>query len=384
MVTNVKEGNPPRRLAWVLGALVFAAMFSIFSAESEAGTHWVGSCGATLMGDETYVLVEDIECDVFPAITVVGPAKLQLNGYSVSCLIEDEVPEHSIGILVEGHDGDVLGSGKTAPRLAANTVTGCETGVHVNGDGKHRVQGVTVTRSTDAAFLIESDENKIVGNIIRQNRIWNGPFPSVLLFPVEGSGFVVEGDENLLVANSAADVEGDYGDGVADPDAAYSIHGNWNVLEGNLANDNEAYGFLVAGSNNTLDGNSALKNLTDGFFIAADATKNVLKHNKGFENGDEPKDGDAASGFHVAGPGNTLEENLAMRNGFYGIHVAEGAIGNEVSKNTAFDNLGWDEVEDVNPDVIGGSRIDLLDENACGANKWTLNVFGVRSQSCIK
>jgi parallel beta-helix repeat protein len=376
MATEVK-GTTHHRLAWVLGALVIAAIVSIFSAEPQAATHWVASCGAYLTGDETYILVGDIQdCEAIPAVTVVGPAKLQLNGFSISCA----EAEDSVGILVEGHDGDVLGTGRSTARPNANTVTGCVRGVVVSGDGKHRVQGVTVTKSTAGAFVVESDENKIVSNLVRQSRIWSGPNPVPPPVAIVGSGFVVEGNNNLLVANSAADVEAE-----EDTDAGFNIQGNENVLEGNISKDNEAYGFFVGGEGNVLDANTALKNLAHAFFLADSATANVLKHNKAVENGDEVlNDGVFVSGFHVEGSENRLEENLATRNGLYAIHLIEGATGNVVTRNTASDSLGWDGGTS-DPNFVSGSRLDLVDDNVdCGTNRWSLNVFGVRSQACIK
>ena len=377
MATELK-GTNHHRLAWMLGALVIVAIVGIFSARPEASTAWVAECGAYLTGDDTYILVADLTGCEDTALTVVGPAKLVLNGHSVSCApeLDGSVKEGTIGILVEGKDGDVLGSGKLTARENANTVTGCEQGVVLNGDGDHRVQGVTVTRSTDGAFVVESDENKLFGNVVRQAAPWANSDV------IEHNGFVVAGNNNLLVANSAADVE------TEEDGAGFNIEGDSNVLEHNVSKDNEAYGYRVAGAENVLDSNTALKNLKHAFFVTQEAEGNVLKHNQSFENGDEAaRDNVFVSGFHIEGSNNQLEENLALRNGFYAIHLTSTATGNVISRNAAFDSLGWDGIIPSDPinDPPHGSRIDLVDDNFnCGTNSWYLNTFGVKSQACIK
>jgi parallel beta-helix repeat protein len=370
MATELKRNH--HRLAWMLGALVIVAIVGIFSARPEASTAWVAECGAYLTGDETYILVADLNGCEETALTVVGPAKLVLNGHSVSCApeLDGSVKDGTIGILVEGHDGDVLGSGKLTPRTNANTVTGCQQGIVLNGDGDHRVQGVTVTRSTDGAFVVESDENKLFSNVVRQALPWANSDV------IEHIGFLVAGNKNLLVANVAADVESE------DGGAGFAIEGDSNIVEHNISKDNVAYGYLVSGAENVLNDNTALKNEWHGFFVGVEAEGNLLKHNNSFENGDEPGIEIAASGFHIEGSNNKLEENLATRNGINGIHLTATAADNVTSRNTASDNFGFIGLQGGLP---VGTGFDLVDDNFdCGSNKWYLNVFGVRSQSCIK
>lgn len=249
-------------------------------------------------------------------------------------------------------------------------VTGCEQGVVLNGDGDHLVQGVIVTRSTDGAFVVESDNNKLLSNIVRQVEAWANSDP------LEGNGFVISGDKNEVVGNVAADVESE------DGGAGFSVEGASNVLKHNISKDNVAYGYLVLGSGNVLSDNTALKNELHGFFVAEPATGNFLKQNKSFENGDEPADEIAASGFHVEGSGNKLEENLATRNGIHGIHLTLTASENTVSRNTASDSFGFVGLDASGPVGTGG---DLVDDNFdCGTNQWYRNIFATRSQTCIK
>jgi parallel beta-helix repeat protein len=379
-------------LRCVLGTLALVTIVSLSDSRPEASVPWIAECGAVLTGHETYVLTEDVlDCDESaPAITVIGPATLRLNGHTVSCELELELEpddegqsvsipkEGTIGIRLEGKEARLIGGGKPAKEedgTPTNVVTGCEQGVVLNGEGEHRVQGVTVTKSSDGAFVVDSDENELIGNVVRQVLAWGDSDT------LEGSGFLISGDKNELVGNVAADND-------SDDEAGFTIEGNENRLEDNISKDNVGYGYHVLGDENVLRGNDALKNEQHGFVVAEDAEGNVLKHNKSFENGDEPSDGIFASGFHVEGSGNELEDNLASRNGLYGIHLLEGAADNKVSHNTASDSFGFvgvvPSVPPAEPSAIGSGG-DLIDRNDdCGSNEWYKNIFGTRSQTCIR
>ena len=147
-----------RRLRWVLAALAILTIVGFSSARPQAIAGSVVGCGAYLTGDETYVLVADVlDCgESAPAITVVGPAKLRLNGHTVSCelALDDEgipVPkEGTIGVRLEGTGASLIGGAR--PPFGIYGVFGCEQGVLLNGEGDHLVQGVTVTKSSSGAF----------------------------------------------------------------------------------------------------------------------------------------------------------------------------------------------------------------------------------------
>ncbi len=363
-------GTCARRLRWVLGALAVVAVVGFSAARAQATVESVIGCGAYLTGDETYVLVSDVlDCgEGTPAIRVVGPAKLKLNGHTVSCAPAVEESENpTIGILLEGKGASLIGG--TRPPFGVHGVTGCEQGVVLNGEGDHSVQGVTVTRSSSGAFVIESDGNTLVGNIVRQALPWANSDP------IEGSGFLVSGDQNELLGNVASDND-------SDDEGGFTIEGNENHLKDNISKDNAGYGYLVQGRGNLLSDNTALKNEDHGFVVAEEAHGNVLKGNKSLENGDEPAADLAASGFVVEGSGNHLEGNLSIRNGIYGIHLTESAEGNIVSRNTAADNFGVL----IGLDALGnpiGTGLDLVDESDCSTT-WYKNIFGTRSARCIK
>jgi parallel beta-helix repeat protein len=352
-------------LRCLLGPLVVVTLVSLSDARPEASVPWIAGCGEVLTGDETYVLTQDVlDCDESaPAITVIGPATLKLNGHTISCGLGVDaegapVPkEGTIGIKVEGREAYVVGGGKPATEqngTTTNLVTGCEQGVVVNGEGEHRVQGVTVTRSSNGAFVVESDENRLIGNVVRQADAWSNSDP------LEGGGYLIAGDKNELVGNVASDND-------SEDEAGFTIEGNENRLEDNISKDNVGFGYVIVGHANILKANTALKNEQHGFVVAEEARKNVLKHNKSFENGDEEPF--AASGFQVEGSRNELEDNLANRNGIQGIHLTETAHHNVITHNAVADNQAGDLIDDTDD---------------CDNNEWHKNIFGTRSQTCIR
>ncbi|MBM4265521.1 MAG: hypothetical protein FJ144_02720 [Deltaproteobacteria bacterium] len=147
-----------------------------------------------------------------PGITVIGPATLDLNGFSVICAISSERPT---GIVVVGKRATVR----------TGSVQHCSRGVHVLGEGSHRIERVTAALSGNGfgrrgeGFVVESDGNGLTANTAIQN---------------DAGGFrLIEADRNKLVENNSFFNETGF----------EVLIGVKNVLEGNRANDNEIYGF---------------------------------------------------------------------------------------------------------------------------------------------
>ena len=353
--------------------LIAAALVGFIPAAAEAGP--IG-CGAILTGNNVYTLTADVlDCaGPGPAITVDGPATLRLNGYTVSCqhrieLEHDpEEPERpfphtvtttpgSIGIALTGFKAQLLGGGDyndDANDEPENSVLGCDNNVVVEGKGKHLVRGVHSIQSGETAFLVSSDRNDLVGNVIRQEFI---DFPGLGFDPrparCEGSGYVVEGSRNALATNIAADCI----------DNGFVIHGSGNRFDDNTARDNDGYGFDIDGSAAYLHGNAALKNISGGFIVGESAEGNTLDRNLSSQNGD----GEEADGFEILGNRNTLAFNKADNNGRYGISLY--GKGNVISGNSA----------------TRSEETDLTDWTAaCSSNRWSANLFETRNKDCIR
>ena len=385
MATEITK-NGQRGFGWLIGGLAIAAFMSLVPARPEAAGP-IG-CGDLLIGDRTYTLTADVlDCNASlgPAITVVGPAKLRLNGYTVSCEHTIELKtdpkdstrpfphtvtgtKASIGIALDGTEAELLGAGhhtRSANTDPENRVLGCDNNVVIGGNGKHHVEGVHSIQSGETAFLVLSDENELEGNVVRQQFL-DDPTLQLGLDPrpalCEKAGYVVEGNSNTLSRNIGADCR----------DNGFEIDGSANRLEDNIARDNVGYGFEIDGTYNDVDDNRAMKNLKGGFTVGcmtcgpdgAPVYGNTLDHNVSSQNGD----GEPADGFEILGAENTLKANTADKNGRYGIFLS-GGQDNIVKGNAASQS----------------ADTDLFDETgACGSNRWASNIFGTKNESCIK
>jgi parallel beta-helix repeat protein len=361
------------RYARMVLELIAAALVGFIPALAEAGP--IG-CGAILTGNNVYTLTADVlDCaGPGPAITIDGRATLMLNGYTVSCQHKIELEQDpdepdrpfphtvtttpgSIGIALTGVGAQLLGGGfytESANEEPENRVLGCDNNVVVEGNGKHLVRGVHSIQSGESAFLVLSNGNALVGNVVRQEFI---DHPGLGFDPrparCETSGYVVEGHRNAFETNVSADCI----------DNGFVIHGSKNRFNDNTARDNDGYGFDIDGSENDLHGNAALKNLTGGFIVGESVQRNTLDHNLSSQNGD----GEPADGFEILGDRNTLTFNKADNNGRYGISLyGEGNVisGNSASRSEETDLTDW--------------------TKSCGSNRWSTNIFETRNQDCIK
>ncbi len=109
-------------------------------------------CGDALGPGGVYFLNEDLNCDVSPALTVLGETHLNLNGHTLNC----EQDSMAVGIQLEGEKASVT-NGK---------VVDCYEGVLVGGSGMHHISRIEYTGSNPGtyAFIVESDGNRLVCN----------------------------------------------------------------------------------------------------------------------------------------------------------------------------------------------------------------------------
>lgn len=255
----------------------------------------VVQCGDVLGPGGAYMLKEDLDCDVTPALTVLDGVHLNLKGHTLTC-----GPGLSpIGIQIEGQKASV----------ANGHILECDVGVLLGGYGSHSVSRVDYAHSrpgTHVGFDVDSDNNRLVRNSAvgcdgcfeidgNRNRLmhnlvmagpgigfWIGPtgeHNKLLHNIAEGqfaAGFFVQGNANKLIKNEAFDNNG----------AGYGIEGERNELRRNMATDNPGVGFSISfGTNNRLLGNIAEDNGKSG--ITVSGTDNVIARNRAFGNGDE-------------------------------------------------------------------------------------------------
>lgn len=170
-------------------------------------------------------------------ITVIGPATLDLNGFSVTCVLQVDPKDAPQGIVLAGEK----------VKLKNGTVAGCQDGVFVSGAGRHKVIGVSAAFNGFTGFIVSSDRNVVKGSRAIQNR---------------RHGFFVWGERN--------------------------------ILKKNLSEENDDNGFHVRGSGHRIIKNEALFNRDPGFFVEYNAgepnriLRNLASQNyyEDFESGD--------------------------------------------------------------------------------------------------
>jgi hypothetical protein len=303
------------------------------------------ACGDTIGPNEEVVLAADLVCDgVGEAIKVVGPAVLDLNGFSIRC--EEQNGDGRLpfdGVRIDGA-GATVRNGR---------VSGCQTGIQVAGTGRHSISLIVLQSNDEDGILVRSNANRIVD----VNAFFNGAI-----------GYHVLGAKNLLLGNAAT------GNGQIGFRA-----GGGNTLRRNIATNHESDGFIVGGERVQLLENRAIQNRT-GFTLLGGRHRLVENEAENNETGfvlDGITErnrlvGNVASrndfnGVIVFGDSNKLIETIAEHNGQVGILLFETernvVVRSETSGNDVFDlsNTGSD----------------------CGTNRWRRNEFEGANQECI-
>jgi parallel beta-helix repeat protein len=301
-------------------------------------------CGQTIGPWEYVKLDGPLNCPTEnnPALTVIGPAVLDLNGKEVHC--DNELNN---GIEIIGWYATVKNG----------LISDCLEGVVVGGFGYHRVRGLEIVRggaSGDTGIVVNSNRNRIEDNFVYEN---------------DGTGILVNGSNNTLKRNRSN----------SNLLSGFQVSGNRNYLYDNTTDGNTGHGFLVFDSdNNRLIKNTATGDL-NGFRIVGN--DNLLWYNSanassfhGFRtigndnffwsNSSNGND----DGFNTFGDFNVFLFNSAIENSNIGFLNDSEATDNTYKYNTALDN-----------------GTDLVDETTnCDNNVWEFNKFVTSlSDACI-
>jgi parallel beta-helix repeat protein len=288
-----------------LKMLVLLGIFICVLGSANLAYCWSGNvyfknvqCGDVLGPGGTYMLKDDLDCNVSPALTVLSWTHLNLKGHTLTC--NPSLPQ--IGIQLEGKKASV----------ANGTILNCDGGVVLDGEGGHLVSRIEYVHSfpgTHVAIAVGTDNNQLVrnsatacdgcfeidgdGNLLIHNYAFDGPGVGFWIGPSGennwlihnvaesqyAEGFLVQGDANKLIKNEAIDTQWEAGSG-------FEI--DWskeNELRRNIATDNAGYGFNVRlATNNRLLGNVAEDNKRSG--ITVSGTDNLIARSKAFGNGD--------------------------------------------------------------------------------------------------
>jgi hypothetical protein len=313
-------------------------------------------CGDTIGPGERVKLTEDIgPCTDSPAITVVGPAVLNLNGHTVAG--DGDID----GIVLEGKKATVMNG----------TVIGCYNAVVVMGEGRHKIKRIKAEDNIDQAFVVYSDNNKFLWNKADMNGddgfyVEGNANRFILnkIYDNDDEGLEIEGDNNRVVANRA---RGNYSD-------SYEIGGDANRLIFNKATFGGREGFEIEGSQNIVKHNRASDNGGNGFQV--EGSEILLMRNRSINNG--------KSGIMVDDDAfdNTIKKNRVKGSGRSGILVEKYAAGNVITRNVVKGNgLNGAEVQSQEE----AQFFDMEDEdNGAEANTWHRNRFETSNQDYIE
>ena len=320
-------------------------------------------CGVEITRDTT--LPADLTCPRGPALVVTADGvTLDLGGHVVSG--EPDDPRHveggaaGPGILLRGVRGVTVRNG---------TVQGFQAGVLVEGGSANVVEGLTVQDNLgtpdgelgDGIVVNESRGNRVEGNVVRRN----GPFSGISLG--------LRAHENEVRDNMVADNNMSH----LSPEDGRQTMGI--RIEGPAANHNRIVGNTVTGSG--ADGIIVLATCDDR---DSEPPCRGTPPNEGNEIAENTANGNGTSGrgagirvFSMPLPvppvGNTLRDNVADDNAWYGVAIDAAPLGS--GGNNAIRNRGRGNGE------FDGSDGSLMPP--CGANVWDANDFGSVNQPCV-
>lgn len=291
-----------RRLVYVLAALGMSVPVIAWAQVM---------CGDTVT-QSTDLTSDILGCGIDPAVEVVGPAVLRMNGFSISCTSTADPPA--------GIDAGVLLTGRGAKLLGPGTITNCHNGVVLEGAGKHVVTDVTA-EANDDGIEVRSPDSKLINNIVTLN-----------------------GDEG------------------------FDVEAGGNKFIGNQIIDNVDKGLVI----NTGVGNHIIQNIIsgsgdDGIEIEEDGSETLIVGNDVNNNGERGIELDESDG-------NMIRNNDVTDNGIVlapgdaqGIRVRSGAENNQIVNNRVF---GHDtDIEDENFDCDNNrymaNRFGSADPSTC-------------------
>ena len=362
----IKHLNTKSITGFVIAAVMVCALIGIDGTLGPADAFRCGrsyqtadiQCGDTIGPGERIKLTQDIgPCQTDAAITVVGPAVLNLNGHTVAGNGEND------GIVIEGKKARVMNG----------TIIGCYNALVVMGEGRHKIKRIKAEDNIDQAIVVYSDNNMFLWNKADMNG---------------DDGFYVEGSGNRFILNKIYNND----------DEGLEVEGANNKIVGNRAIGNYSDNYEIGGDENRLVFNKAKQGGREGFEI--EGIGNIVKHNLAKDNG--------GNGFQVEGSEALLKRNRSKNNGKNGILVDDDAFENTIKKNKvkgsgrsgilvekyAHGNvITRNKVKgsgaSVTEDVVQGAQavqyFDMEDEdNGADANTWHRNRFETSNQDYIE
>ena len=234
----------------------------------------VDVCGTSVGPGGKVVLDMDQSCNSDPAITVVGPVSLDLNGFKVTCTSSSQD-----GILVEG----------TGAKLLDGVVTACDVAVSLSGS-KHTVERVVAQASDGSGFVNYAPKSRFTNNtsvgndgegFSNRNAASKCRFTGNTATGNDRFGFANGGAGSTFSNNTAS------GNGLGGFVNGFTARGNnFNTFSKNTATGNQGDGFRNLSNGNKFSGNASMANGGSGFRNWVQASGNTFKGNVALGNQD--------------------------------------------------------------------------------------------------
>jgi len=288
-------------------------------------------CGDVIPAGANVVLTADLNCPSDdPALTVTGPANVDMAGFLVTCDYDGPDPNGPTGILLDAK----------GVKLSNGVVERCADNLVVAGTGGHKIENI-VSRSASAhGILVNSDKNKLK-NIAANDNVGE-----------DGRGLMVLGNKNKF-ENITAYRNGSDGMFVA---------GDGNQVRRAVFARNQTDGLELSGDGNKAKDCFVTDNATEGIDIVGNGNK--VEKSIITRAGDNDELDDPA--LEIEGDGNQVKNNFISDNIRVGILALPGASNTKISKNVVLGNPDFD----LQDEAVGGT---------CGSNQWKGNTFSISS-----
>jgi parallel beta-helix repeat protein len=292
-----------------------------------------GDCGRILTRDTT-LQADVLNCPGDGLVIGADGIVLRLNGHTV----DGTEAAGSAGIRLAGHDDVVIeGPGR---------VTGFADGVHVANGLRNRVRDLTSTGNGFGIHLVDADGNRLVRNDASENRGSGAdpppgiPWGGIILERSDGN--LVEGNELsqnaggpgvALLHSSANRVLRNVPAGSDNPNILLSESHGYVVSGNGSTNSNVVAIELQASNDNLVEENVASDNESEGITVRRGSARNIVRFNTA--------GGNANVGIFVSDAvGTIVRGNVTSSNdsGADGIHVGAAASGTVVRDNTSNGN----------------------------------------------
>jgi len=300
------------------------------------------ACGDILSGTSVVLDGNVGPCATSHAISVINGAKLDLNGFTVSC----DGSTGSVGVTVA--QGSTLRNG---------IVTGCEfTGVQVSGSKGSLLEHVIARDNPGAGISVFSTDASTLRNNAAAGNGTDGFFVATAGSKLVSNVAWDNGTNGFLIT-AAVSSSGNRSTGNFN---GFRIDGNGGKFKNDVAIANGSLGFIVNG-----DGNSLKKVIGDstgyGVYLSGnenDVVKAVLSGN--------------SNGVYITGDGNLVSGSRVLGGGGaqnYGLRLGPFADNNVIKKN----HFWGHGTADLASDVV-----------TCGSNVFSGNAAATRTDACMQ